>query len=212
MSHPCEFLNIADYQSRIGDSLAKHALRILPEGRIQLRLRSIRRHKDALYAKALQRHGKEIDSAAVDSRRTEDAVTGTAEIQHGEQIRRLAGSGTHGAHAAFHCRNFLLHRIHRRIGKTRIDIGFGGVIKNLPYALRGIKAVGSALHYGHHPRLPVFRLIACMQAQCLILHLCSSSRPYLHDARICPAFRPAAPAPHCSSPAPGRDSASARQI
>ena len=116
---------------------------------------------------------------------------GGADVQHGHQIGSLAGGGEQGAHAPFQGGNFFLYNIVGGVGQAGVEEAVLLQVEEGAHLLGALVDVCGALHNGGHTGLPVFRLIARMDAkgiQLIVFHKCiflSTSFKFVRNRLLC---------------------------
>ena len=162
--------NVQHIHGGIGQGLAKKGAGIGAHQCFNVGIGSGLIHKAHFNAQLFQGDGKKVEGAAVNVGRTDDMVTTFGDVEQGEHTGGLAGGGTQGPYPALKSRNFLLHRVHRGVGKAGIkkarafkvkefgDLGCGGVLE------------GGTLADGHNAGLAVFRAVASMETKGFEFH------------------------------------------
>ena len=85
-----ELGDVQNYARGICDSFSKHALGVRAKRLLNLSRGGLWIDEREFDSDLLERHGKEIERAAVDLRRRYDMVSGIAEVENGERRSRLA--------------------------------------------------------------------------------------------------------------------------
>ncbi len=178
-----KFLDIQNYQRRIGDGLRKHALRIRPEGLRYLFLRSIRIHHGTFDPHLFHGTGEQIKSTTVYGRRKHHMISRFADIEHRIVTCRLAGRSEHRRHAALQLTDLGRNTVVGGVLQPAVEITVLLQIKKTPHLLRRLIFESRTLTNRQHPRLPVLRLPSRLDAYRFLLilsaHLCSPA--FLHS-------------------------------
>ena len=151
-----ELFNVEYCQCRIGNGFAEDQLGV---GLYRLRNGFFicqRVYPDALDAEPLQRYAEQVHSAAVNGGNGNNAVAGTAQIQHRQQGSCLSAGSEHCPDAALQC-------IAGGVGETGIH-RFRGHVKQFRHLFGGVETISGALYNGYCAGAAVFRGIAGVQA------------------------------------------------
>lgn len=99
-----------------------------------------------------------------------------ADIENGEERRRLAGRSEHRADAALKVGYLRGYAVVCRVLETGVEIARFLKVKEPAHLLARLVFVGSALYYRYNTRLAVFRRIAGLHALCFYIkaHFVSS--------------------------------------
>ena len=175
-----ELLDVEDRERGVGDGLAEDALRVGTEGGVELLGRAEGRDERGLDAHLAQRVGEEVERAAVDGRRRHHVTARLADVEHREEVRRLAGAREHARGAALERGDLRRYGIVRRVLQTRVEVARGLEVEELAHVIGGLVPEGRRLDDGHLARLTVSRPVSRLHATRLdaLIHgdLSSSSK------------------------------------
>ena len=157
--------DVQHVHGRIGQGLAEHGLGVGADGLLDLGVIGPLVHEGHFDAHFLQRHGEQIEGAAVDAGHADHMVAALGHVEDGDEVGSLSRRGAQGADAAFQSRDFLLHGVHRGITQTGVEKAGSFQVKKLGHFGRGVISKGRALHDGQYPGLTVLGSIARMQAK-----------------------------------------------
>ena len=133
-----EQLDIQDGQRGIGDGFAEYSLGVRPERGVQLFRSAVRGNEGEIHAHFLHGDGKQVIGAAVNRRGGDHMIPGGGDIEHGEEVRGLAGGGQHRGTAAFQGADLRGDHIVGRILETGVEIPGGFQVEKLAHILAGI--------------------------------------------------------------------------
>ena len=157
-----ELVEVQHDERRVGDGFAEHGLGVRPERGVQLLGRAVGAHERAFDAHLAHRHVDEVERAAVDRGRGHDMVARVADVEQGEEVRRLAGAGEHRGRAAFELADLGCDRVVGRVLQTGVEVAGFGQVEQPAHLLarpvlerRGLDDRGSA-------GLPVARLVSAL--------------------------------------------------
>ena len=162
--------DVQHVHGRIGQGLAEDGLRFRADGRGDLRVRRVLIHKGHLDAHTLERHGKEVEGAAIDAGRADDMIAAAGQIEHGQQVGGLPGRGAQRAHAALERGDLLLHRVHGGIAEAGIEKALGLKVEKLAYFRCGSIGKGRALDNGQNARFAIARRVPGIKAEGRFFH------------------------------------------
>ena len=158
-------LDIQHFHAGIGEGLPEKKLRLGTEASVHFRVRGLVVHERHLDAHLLQRDTQQVEGAAVDVVQAHDMVPGLADVQAGEQVRRLAGRGQDRAHAAFQCGNAGRDGIVGGILETGVEVTAVLQVEEPAHLVGGFIFEGRALHDGQLPGFAASGRIARMDAK-----------------------------------------------
>ena len=189
MGRRSETLDIENGERRVGDCLAEHALSVRSKRRLKLLLGSVGGYEGALDAHAVHGVGEQVVAAAVNRGARHHMVTVTRDVEHGEEVRRLAGAREHSRGTALELGDLRCHVIVRGVLQTRVEVAGFLEVEEAPHVLRGIVLPRRGLIDGNLTRLGIAGMIAALHTRCsdMLCHcglLCSIARR-LHRAVNC---------------------------
>ena len=91
-------------------------------------------------------------------------IAAVGDVEHGVEVRRLAGGGQHGGGTALHVADLGRDVIAGRILQAGVEIARGLQIEQLAHGLAGGVLEGRALDDGDLARLAVLRGVAALDA------------------------------------------------
>ena len=94
-------LDVQHFHAGIGEGFPEQELRLGTEAGVHFLVRGLVVHERHLDAHLLQGDAQQVEGSAVDVVQAHDMVPRPADVQAGEQVRRLAGRGQDRAHTAF---------------------------------------------------------------------------------------------------------------
>ena len=194
---PCQPFYVEDVSAGIADGFAEDTLRIRTYGLLNLLVRRVGIYESTLDAQLLERHGKQIESAAVNRVRADKMIAGLTNIKNCVERCCLPAAGKHAAHAAFQRRHFASHRVIRRICQSRIEVSLVLQVKKTRHLVAGLISERRTLINGQLLRLALAWFPSSVNADCLqiLLHLlvskCVNSWFYVlfYSYRLCQISR-----------------------
>ena len=171
-----ELFDIQHFNARVGDGLAEQRLGVGAERGLNLVFGGFRRHESHFNAKPLERHGEQVQRAAVDGGGTDDMIPGGGKGQDGKRGRGLPGSGAQRPYPAFQHGDLLLDGVHGGIAETGIEEPGFLKVEQLADLLGGLVFERRALTDGQGLRFAVFRGIPGIQALRFDFHCSLRSR------------------------------------
>ena len=157
--------DIQHVHGRIGQGLAEHGPGVGADGLFDLGVIGPLIHEGHFDAHFFQRHGEQIEGAAVDAGHADHMVAAPGQVEDGDKVGSLPRRGAQGADATFQSRDLLLHGVHRGVAQTGVEKAGSFQVKKLGHFGRGVISKGRALHDGQYPGLTVLGGIARMQAK-----------------------------------------------
>ena len=156
--------NIENRQGRIRDGLTEHQTSVLVKQRFHLFVGHF--VADVADLNSHPRHGdrQQIDGAAIDIVHGNQVLPGRADVEHRQQVRRLAGGNQHGTHAALQIRELFLHCRQGGIGDAGIHMSLRLQVKQLPKGIGIVILVGRALVNGQGAGFGIAGLVAGLNA------------------------------------------------
>ena len=154
-----KFFNIQHRQRGVSDNLAKHSLRVLLKGSVQLRLRRIRRNEGRRHAHLRQRHSNQIIGAAIDRGGRNNVAACLTDVEEREEVGRLAGGCQHSRNATLQLCKLRCHIIAGRVLQTRVKITGRLQVEQPAHLLARIVLKGSGLDNRNLTRLAAARFI-----------------------------------------------------
>ena len=180
-----EALDVEHRQGRIRDGLAEDALGVGAEGGRQLLIGAVRIHEGALQPHAGHGVGEQVVGATVDGRGGHHMIARAGNVEHGEEVRRLARGGEHGRRAPFQRSDLGRHRVVGGVGQTRIEVTGLLQIEQTAHVLGGVVLPGGVLVNRHLARLAVAGPPAALHA--------GGSDALAHRGSFCSCGPPALP-------------------
>ena len=150
-----EALDVEHGQRRVCDGLAEDALRVGPESGFKLLVGAVRIDEGALQAHAAHGVGEQVVGAPVDGRGGHHVIARAGDVEHREEVRRLARGGEHRRRAAFQLRDLRRHRIVGGVRQARVEVAGLLQIEQAPHMLARVVLPGGVLVDGHLARLAV---------------------------------------------------------
>ena len=169
MSRSRILLNIEHNERGIRYSLGEHGFCVIFECRVELLLRRIGANEGEIDAELSHRDIEEIECSAVYRGCCNDMVACGADIENGEERRRLAGRGEHRADAALKVGYLRGYAVVCGILETGVEIARFLKVKEPAHLLARFVFICRALDYRHNARLAVFRSIAGLHALCFYI-------------------------------------------
>ena len=160
-----EALDIQHFHARVGEGLAEKKLGFRTEAGVHIFIRGLVVHEGDVDAHLLQGHAQQVEGAAVDVVQAHDVVPRLADVQAGEEVRRLAGGGQDGAHAAFQGVDAGRDHVAGRVRQPRIEIARVFEVEEPAHLVGGFVFERRALHDGHLPGFAASGLVARMDAK-----------------------------------------------
>ena len=157
-----EALDIENRDGRVCDRLSENAFGVGLDQRLNLLVGAVLIKENALDAHLLHRHTEQIVGAAVDRRRSKEAVAALADVEHCVEIRSLARGCQHTCVAAFHRRDFRSNRVVGRILQAGVEVARSLQVKQSAHGVAGVILKSRALVNRKLSRLPLGRLPAFM--------------------------------------------------
>ena len=157
-------LDIQHGQRRVRDGLAEYAFGVGAEGGLQLGLRAVRRYEGGLDPHFRHGDGQQVKGAAVDAGGGYDMIAAAGDIEHGIEIRRLAGACQHSGGATLQLGDLCRNVIVRGVLQPCIEIPAGLQIKQLAHILAGSVFEGGGLDDGDLARFAVAGRVAALHA------------------------------------------------
>ncbi len=144
--------------------LAEHALRVRAKRRFELLVGAVGIDEGALDAHA--RHGvrEQVVRATVNGGRRHDVVARPRDVEHGEEIGRLAGRRQHGGGAALELGDLRRHRVIGGVLQARVEIARLLKIEQLAHVLARVVLPRRVLIDGNLARLGIARAIPALHA------------------------------------------------
>ena len=159
-----EFLNVQHGQRGIGNRFAEHGARVRAEGAVKLVVRRVGGDESGVNPHLLQRHGNQVERAAVDGGRRDDVAACLANIEQRHKVRCLTGAGQHGCAAALQRRDFRRNVVARRVLQAGIEIAAGLQIEQPAHFGAALVFERGALDDGDLAGFAVFRAVARLYA------------------------------------------------
>ena len=176
----CKALEVQNLAGRVCNRLAKEALGVRAEGLLDFLVARILVHERAFDTELLHGNAEEVARTAVNSAGADEVVARLADVEHGEEVRRLTGTREHRCHTAFHGRNLGCHGIVGGVLQTRVEVATGLQVEQVGHRVAGLVLESGALVDGKDARFAVFRLPAALYAQSFDLgHFCLLLKTYL---------------------------------
>ena len=169
MSRSRILLNIEHNERGIRYSLGEHGFCVIFECRVELLLRRVGANESEIDAKLSHRDIEKIESSAVYRGRGNDMVACGADIENGEERRRLAGRSEHRADAALKVGYLSGYAVVCRVLETGVEISGLLQIEEPAHLLARFVFICRALDYRHNARLAVFRSVAGLHALCFYI-------------------------------------------
>ena len=160
-----EALDIQHFHARVGKRFAEEELGLRTEAGVHFLIRGLVVHEGDVDAHLLQGNAQQVEGAAVDVVQAHDVVPRLADVQAGEEVRRLAGGGQDGAHAAFQGVDAGRDHVAGRVRQPRIEIARVLEVEEPAHLVGGLIFERRALHDGHLPGFAASGLVARMDAQ-----------------------------------------------
>lgn len=168
-----EALEVQDLAGGVCHRLAKEALGVRAEGLLDFLVASVLVHERAFDAELLHGNAEEVARTAVDGAGADEVVARLADVEHGEEVRRLTGTREHRSDTAFHGRNLGCHGVVGRVLQARVEVAAGLQVEQVGHRVAGLVLESGALVDGEDARFAVFRLPTALYAQSFDLgHFC----------------------------------------
>ena len=164
MSQIRELLNVGHDQGWVRDGFDENRPGILPKRPPDGVHIVVGVHKGHVNAHAAHGDVQKVEGAPVDGGGGNNVFAGTDDVKQGDEAGRLAGRGEHGAHAAFHGCDFILHRRQGGVCQAGIEETVLFQIEEPSHLFGGFILIGGALVNGQDAGLAVFRLPALLHA------------------------------------------------
>ena len=123
-------------------------------------------HERAFQAHAAHGVGEQVVGAAVDGRGGHHMIAGAGDVEHREEVRRLARGGEHGRRAAFQLRDLRRHGIVGGVRQARVEVAGLLQIEQAPHMLARVVLPRGVLVDGHLARLAVAGPPPALHAGC----------------------------------------------
>ena len=159
-----EALDVEHGERGVGDGLAEDALGVGTEGRRQLLVGAVRVHEGAFQPHASHGMGEQVVGAAVDSRGGHHVIARAGDVEHGEEVRRLARRGEHGRRAALQRGDLRGHSVVGGVRQARVEVAGLLQVEQTAHVLRGVVLPRGVLVDGHLARLAVAGTPAALHA------------------------------------------------
>ena len=161
-----EALDVEHRERRIRDGFAEDALRVGAEGGFQFLVGAVRVHERAFQPHAAHGVGEQVVGAAVDGRGGHHMIAGARDVEHREEVRRLARGGEHGRTSAFQLRDLRRHGIVGGVRQARVEVAGLLQIEQAPHMLARVVLPRGVLVDGHLARLAVAGPPPALHAGC----------------------------------------------
>ena len=159
-----EALDVEHGERRVRDGLAEHGLRVGAERGLQLLVRAIGRDERALEAHAAHGVGQQVVRAAVEGGARHHVVAAARDVEHGEEVSRLARRREHGRRAALQLGDLRRHGVVRGVGEARVEIAGLLEVEQAAHVLARVEFPGGGLVDGNLARLAVAGTVAALHA------------------------------------------------
>ena len=134
----CKFLDIKNYQSRIGDSFCKENLCVRFECGSDLFFCCIGINKGAVNAKFLEGDGKKVEGSSVNGRSGNNVIACLTDIKYCVEVGCLSGRSEHSCSSTLHCSNLGCNMVAGRILKAGVEITLSFKVEKFSHILAGV--------------------------------------------------------------------------
>ena len=128
-----KLLDVKNVERRIGKRLAENRFGVFLESGVQLRLGAVGRNEGEVDSELAQRHVEKVEGTAVNSGRTDNVITGRADIENSEEIGGLSRRSENGTDTTLKVGNFCGNRVVGRVLKPGIEIALRFKVKKLSH-------------------------------------------------------------------------------
>ena len=176
-----KLLDVQHGQGGVRDGFAEHQPGVGPESGVQFLVRAVGRDEGGFDAHLRHGHADQIERTAVNAGGSHHMVAAGGQVEHGEEVRRLAGGGEHRRRATLQRRDFRGYVIVGGVLQAGVKISAGFQVEQLAHVLAGGVLKCRGLDNGNLPRLAVAGGVSPLNAFCFNAVIAHDQEPPLVD-------------------------------